>query len=74
MAIISITRAEVDGDAVTVTGTVDGQELSVQVWKSHLDKLGNKAARVGYVALQLKAAAETGTPKGMIDLQATVTL
>lgn len=72
MASVTITKAEVRGDEVTVTGTVDGTEHTVRVWKSHLDSLPNKATKVAYVAQQLKAQ-KPGAPT-TIDLAATVTV
>ena len=73
---VTILRAQTVGDAVTVTGTVDGVPAQVQVWKSHLNTLSTKAARVTYVAQQLKAAADaaTGQAGTAEDLSATVTV
>lgn len=73
MAEVTIKQAELDGDAVHVAGTVDGVEIKVQVWKSHLDTLATKGAKVLYVAQQLKAQAERSS-KATLDLTATVTV
>ena len=76
MAQVTIVRAEIEGDAVHVTGTVDGNEVRVRVWKSHLDTLGNRAAKVAYVAGELKATAVANgllaPTRSMLDLAATV--
>ena len=71
MAVIDILQATVDGDAVAVTGTVDGKPYATQVWLSHLNTLGTKAARRAYVAAQLKARADRDAPKAPIDLSGT---
>lgn len=63
--------AEVLGDAVTVTGTVDGVSVTVTVWKSHLDTLPDKAAMVQYCAERLKEAATLPTE---MDVKGTVTV
>ena len=55
-----------------MTGTVDGAEVTVTVWKSHLVTLTTKAAKVAYVAAQMKAQAPAA-PTTM-DLAATVTI
>lgn len=72
MAQLKITRAEIIDDTVVVTGTVDGVEKTISVWKSHLDTLPTKAAKVVYVAAQFKAA--TPPPPTTIDLSATVNI
>ena len=72
MAQLKITRAEIIDDTVVVTGTVDGVEKTISVWKSHLDTLPTKAATVVYVAAQFNAA--TSPPPTTIDLSATVNI
>jgi hypothetical protein len=73
MAQVQITGATAEGDRVTVAGTVDGKEVIIQCWKSHLDSLANKAAKVAYVAGLLKDRAQPAAPAA-IDLAATVTV
>ena len=72
MATVKLVSATVVGEQVTVTGTVDGAEVTVTVWKSHLVTLTTKAAKVAYVAAQMKAQAPAA-PTAM-DLAATVTI
>ncbi len=72
MATVMIIRALLSGDEVTVTGTVDGEEQTVRVWKSHLDTLSTRGQKVAYVAAQLKAMVPAKATT--IDLAATVTL
>lgn len=56
MAQVKILNVTVEDDSVFVTGSVDGVETSIHVWKSHLDTLLNKQARRQYVAGELKAS------------------
>ena len=69
---IQIQSAVVVDDAVTVTGTVDGQSVTVQVWKSHLDTFVAPGAKRLYVAQQLLNA----LPSSPVDLglSGTVTI
>lgn len=69
---VIITSAEVDGDQVTATGTVDGKTHVARCWKSHLDTLPNKAAKVAHAAALLKAQWQRDQPKQVVDLAATV--
>ena len=70
MATVTITRAEMRGDEVTVTGTVDGVERTARMWRSHLDTLPGRAAKVAYAAGLLRAQAPVAPVT--IDLSATV--
>lgn len=70
MTQIDIQSATLSGDAVTITGTVDGVEVVVSVWKSHLDTLATKPLKRSYVAAQLKAAAPAAP--ATIDLTGAV--
>lgn len=73
MAQVQISSAAAEGDRVTVTGMVDGQPVTVQCWKSHLDTLANKAAKVAYVAGLMKDRAQPAAPTP-VDLAAAVTI
>ena len=66
MSKISNMVATVDDDDVTVVGLVDDVEVTIHVWKSHLDTLGTKAAKRAFIAQQLKAA--TPKTKAILDL------
>lgn len=72
MATVILQDGLLNGDEVRVTGTVDGVEVSVRVWKSHLDTLSTLAAKRAYVAAQLKAAAPAASVA--VSLAGTVTV
>jgi hypothetical protein len=59
---VAVLSADRVGDAVTVTGTVDGQPATVQVWFSHLASLPDVPTRRQYVAQQLVNALPQSTP------------
>ena len=64
------TSATVNGDDVTISGTVDGVAVSVHCWLSHLNTFGSKAAKGVYVAALMKAAAQAPST---VDLSGTYT-
>jgi hypothetical protein len=76
MAQVQLTTGIIDGDRVTVTGTVDGKEYTVQCWKSHLDTLATKAQKAAYVAGLLKATATAAdvSAKPTVDLSGSYTV
>jgi hypothetical protein len=59
---VAVLSADRVGDAVTVTGTVDGQPATVQVWFSHLASLPDVPTRRQYVAQQLVNALPQSVP------------
>jgi hypothetical protein len=71
-----------DGDAVQFSGTIEGildpegqpKLFHAHAWKSHLESLPTRAARVAYCAALIKQAAiQAGDiPGPSIDLAATV--
>lgn len=68
MAVVTIDNVDVVGDTVTVTGTVDGVQVTIQVWASHLSTLPTKVQKRTYVAQQLKAVVPAHST---IDLSGT---
>jgi hypothetical protein len=66
-------QATVIGDAVTITGTVNGKTYTVNAWLSHINSLANKAAKRTYVAGLLNAAynADPSNASTTIDLTGT---
>ena len=59
-------KATLQGDAMTLTGEVDGVPRTAQVWKSHLDSLPDEAARIAYVVGLL--AEQTAAEPVPVDL------
>jgi hypothetical protein len=62
---VVIQSASVQGDTVTVTGTVDGSPVTVTVWLSYLNTLATNGAKVNYVAQQLAAALPVASAIGL---------
>jgi hypothetical protein len=67
----SATSARIVGDAVMISGTVDGVAVTVQCWLSHLNTLAGKGAKAAYVAGLMKAAAAAPST---VDLAGTYTV
>ena len=65
------TSAVISGDAVTISGTVDGVPVSVQCWLSHLNTLAGNGPKATYVAGLMKAVAAAPST---VDLACTYTV
>jgi hypothetical protein len=59
---VVILSADRVGDAVTVSGTVDGQPATVQLWASHLATMPDNLTRRQYAAQQLVNALPQSVP------------
>lgn len=66
MALVRITNVGFSGDALTISGTVDGVPVSATAWKSHIDSLATAALKKAYLRLQLKLTAQG--PASPIDI------
>ena len=66
--LINITKIEVQGDEVTVTGEVEGATVQARAWQSHLDGLPDAEARRLYLAECLAQSAQTLPAEAMEEL------
>lgn len=74
-ATVVITGADINGDDVIASGTVDGNPAQVHVWLSHLNSLSTLAAKKTYVAQQLKLSADaTAKPATSSTFNGSVTV
>jgi hypothetical protein len=67
----TVASAQISGDDVVVSGTVDGVPVTVHCWLSHLNTLVGKAAKATYVAGLMKTAAAAPST---VDLAGTYTV
>lgn len=69
---VSLDSAQKTGDVVLISGTVNGELVTIQVWWSYISKLGSKAAIRNFVASELKSAYDRAHAVSAVDISGPV--